>query len=66
MTSDDRLVEIRDLLGQLLEQARATARKQDELMETYRAAIASHRKLQLFGVVVIVVLLGLLGTMMFR
>ena len=65
MTSEDRLTEIRDLLRQLLEQARITARKQDEAMETYRAAVASHRKLQRFGSAIIVVVLALLATMIF-
>ena len=59
--SDDRLTEIRDLLAQLLEQARATGRKQDEVLESHRAAVASQRKAQRFGVLVIVVLLALLA-----
>jgi hypothetical protein len=61
--SDDRLTEIRDLLSLLLEQARATGRKQDEVLESHRSAVASYRRMQRFGVVVIVVLLSLLAVL---
>lgn len=59
--SDDRLTEIRDLLSLLLEQARAAGRKQDEVLESHRAAVASYRKMQRVGVVVTAVMLPLLA-----
>lgn len=62
---DERLTEIRDPLAQLLAQARATGCKQDEALESHRAAVASQRKTQRFGVVAIVVLLALLAVTLF-
>lgn len=59
--SEERLEEIRDILLKQLEQTRAMARRQEETAQQYKDALASHRKIQQSGVVMIVVLLGLLA-----
>lgn len=40
---EDRLVEFRDLLAQLVQQARETAKRQEDLQAMYRTALGAQR-----------------------
>ena len=63
---EDRLVEIRDLLAQLLQQSRETAKRQVDLQALYRAALGAQQRWQRMGLAIIVPLVGLLLYLVFR
>lgn len=63
---EDRLVEIRDLLAQLVQQARETAKRQEDLEALYRAALGAHRRWQRMGLAIIVPLMALVLYLVFR
>ena len=63
---EDRLVEIRDLLAQLLQQSRETAKRQEDLQALYRAALGAQQRWQRMGLAIIVPLVGLLLYLVFR
>ena len=64
--SEDRLVEIRDLLAQLVRHSRETTARQEELQALYRAALGAQRRWKRLGLAIIVPLVGLLLYLVFR
>ena len=64
--TEDRLAEIRDLLAQLLQQARETARRQEDMQALYRVALGAQRRWQRFGLTIILSLVGLVLYFLFR
>lgn len=63
---EDRLVEIRDLLAQLVQQSRETAKRQEDLQALYRIAIGAQRRWQRMALAIILPLVGLLLYLVFR
>lgn len=66
MTAEDRLVEIRDLLAQLVQASRDAAKRQDEHRDAFRAAMAAQRRWQRMGLAIMIPLIGLLLYLVFR
>jgi hypothetical protein len=63
---EDRLVEIRDLLAQLVQQSREAAKRQQDSQALYQTALGAQRRWQLMGLAMILPLVGLLLYLVFR